>query len=40
MIEIILANTVLHQIMICPSKSGGSVNISTSISTGSINVRI
>ena len=38
--EIILANTVLHQIIICPPKSGGSISISTSMRIGSINVRI
>ena len=32
------ANTVHHQIMICPPKSGGRISINTNISTGSIKI--
>ncbi len=36
----ILAQTVLHQIMTCPPAKGGRVSMSTSMSSGSIKVRI
>ncbi len=37
--DMILAKTVLHQIIICPPNNGGSISISISIRSGSVKVK-